>query len=112
MLNLKKMRLTISEPGNSEMHLCVLDNLCAWTSREGIFIDLMCCEGSQTSRLDFKRKIFVDVQERPIVNMKDVDFFIKGDVFHFNSVMAHTGWTADVMVCLDGIEHLSKEGGF
>jgi hypothetical protein len=86
--------------------------LLSWSEPTDTFIDLMCCEGSQTSRLDFRSKIYVDIQERPIVNIGKNDLFIKSDVFDFLSAINFGRWGADVMVCLDGIEHLTKENGF
>ncbi len=71
--------------------------------------DLMACEGSITSQLKVGKKVYVDIQKRPIKNFeKDKDIFVNMDSIEF---LMNTGMGFSAMLCLDGIEHLSKDRG-
>lgn len=101
------MRMTIDGSGNAWKHQDILKAICGDTSSASA-LDAMCCHGNSTKRLEFRRKVFVDVQYRPI-DMNPTDLFVVTDIFNF---LSHEEYIFDVAFCLDGIEHLTKDEGY
>lgn len=90
--------------GSEEVYLDVLNAICGDCSENGL-IDLGCCEATHTGQLKFKDSLFVDIQDRKLVNGREIT---KMDVFDFlNSCVGKI----DVMTALDFIEHLTIEDG-
>lgn len=71
-------------------------------------LDLMCCEGNSTRKLNVNKRILVDIQYRPI-EKNEWDLFVVSDAFTF---LQHDAFLYDAAFCLDGIEHLSRKEGF
>ena len=92
--------------GSGEIHFEVLNAICGSRNR-GSALDVMCCEGNSTAKLQFDRKVFVDIQYRQ-VNRKYRDMVVITDVFNF---LQYDGTIYDVGLCMDGIEHLTKNKG-
>lgn len=92
--------------GSGDIHAEMLNIICGNKNR-GTALDVMCCEGNPTRKLDFVRKVYVDMQYRPIP-IREVDMYVISDVFTF---LLHDEFIYDVVFCMDGIEHLSKAEG-
>lgn len=101
------MRITIDGCGTPQMHFDLLTTICG-SNETGCALDAMCCEGNSTKKLKFRRKVFVDVQYRE-VQMNPADLFVVTDIFNF---LSHNDYIYDVALCLDGIEHLTKDEGY
>lgn len=69
-------------------------------------IDLCCCFAPITSKLNFKRRWFVDAIERTIPDQK---CFIKADVLGDHPIFQEH---YEIATCLDGIEHFKKDLGW
>lgn len=74
-----------------------------------IIVDLMACEGSVTSQLNVGQKVYVDVQKRDIKNFeKHKDVVVTMDAIQY---LQNTDKRFNAAICLDGIEHISKDNG-
>lgn len=94
--------------GTSQLHLDVLNAILEQPGGMTI-VDLMACEGSQTSLIECGRHIYVDLVKREIKNFhKEKDVFVQQDAIEFLKEME---FRASAITCLDGIEHLQKEDG-
>lgn len=104
------MQLTIpGVHGNGQIYLDILKAICGDTQGKSM-IDLMCHHAPYTPLLGFEKRIYIDSQDRGIDHKDDQQLFIKSDVFLY---LFENAWSKyDVMICSDGIEHLSKQAGF
>jgi hypothetical protein len=101
------MRILLDDVnGSGDIHFDVLNIICGHGKR-GSSLDVMCCEGNSTRKLDFQKRVFVDIQYRKM-DIKPNDIFVIGDVFTF---LMHDECLYDVVFCMDGIEHLTKKDG-
>lgn len=103
------MQLTIpSLHGNGQVYLDILKAICGDTVDKSM-ADLMCYHAPYNSLLGFKERIYVDIQDRGLDHPEEQQYFIKSGVFDF--FMDNRDKKYDVMICADGIEHLTKERG-
>lgn len=97
--------------GSGELWLDIVRIICRPSlNKSDVYLcDLMCHTAPYTSQLEFYHTTFVDVQYRGLENCKEKDFvFYRSDVFDF---LDKSFGEFEVMICADGIEHLSKENG-
>lgn len=97
--------------GSGELWLDITRIICGESlNKPDVYLcDLMCHTAPYTSQLEFYHTTFVDVQYRGLENCKKKDFvFYRSDVFEF---LDKSFGEFEVMVCADGIEHLSKGNG-
>jgi hypothetical protein len=92
--------------GSGELYLDVMRAICAETSQKSV-LDLLCHRSPYTPQLGFRERTYVDIQNRPLDFKEEQQYFIQKDVFDY----LHTTRIKqfDVVICADGIEHLSEE---
>lgn len=95
--------------GSGEIWLDVVMAICGDTKDKSM-VDLMCHHAPYTSQLGFKERRYIDVLDRGLDNKEEEKYFIKMDVFDFLDSCLYRD-QFDVMICSDGIEHLTKEQG-
>jgi hypothetical protein len=98
--------ITINKHGSGEPYYKTLCLLCGDGMPHKSMIDLCCGETTHTRHLPFRERVYVDVVER---NMgPSQPYFVKTDVLSEHPVFDKH---YDVALCMDGIEHLTKEQG-
>lgn len=83
-----------------------LSLLCGRGINAKSMIDLCCNEATHTRRLPFREKVYVDILPRLIG--PEQSMFVQADVLAEHAVFNRH---YDVSLCLDGIEHVTKEQG-
>lgn len=96
-------------PGSGKLWLDIVKIICGDTSGKSM-LDLMCHKAPYTSQLGFKERVYVDINNRPLDNENEQQYFIQSDVFNYltNNINEHF----DVSICSDGIEHLTIDAGY
>lgn len=87
--------------GSGELYLAIMKAICGDVSDKNV-CDLMCHHSPYIPQLGFKERTYVDVQDRPLDNKEERQFFIQSDVVDF----LRKGNFYDFIICSDGIEHL------
>jgi len=105
------MQIEIPEiHGSGELWLEIMRVICGDTPNHPAsnMCDLMCHRAPYTPLLGFKERTYVDIQNREFDFPEEKGYFTHMDVFEFMKVC---GVDYDLMICSDGIEHLTKEQG-
>lgn len=95
--------------GSGEVYLKVLKAICGDTEGKSM-ADILCHHAPYTPLLGFKDRVYVDIQDRGLDHKEEERYFIKSDIWLYLVENSHLHF--DVMICSDGIEHLSKQGGW
>lgn len=95
------MQKTLNNEGSGELYLKIMRAICGDVSEKSV-CDLMCYHSPYIPQLGFKERTYVDVQDRPLDNKSEQQYFIKKDVIQF----LRKGNYYDFLICTDGIEHL------
>jgi hypothetical protein len=104
------MRITINKVnGTGELHLGIIKTICGEGLENKSLLDLCCCHAPITSQLKFKKRVYVDILPRILDEPSEREFFVQYNSLDF---LNDKGGYYDVITCLDGIEHLSKENGY
>lgn len=93
--------------GSGELWLGIMKIICGDTSKQSM-IDLGCHLAPYTSQLGFWYRAYVDIQERPLDNPEEQQFFIKWDAVLYIGICEEY---FDVSIASDFIEHLTKDRG-
>lgn len=104
------MKLIINEIGNGDIYLKILKATCGDISSKDYssMCDLMCHKAPYTPQLGFTDRIYIDIQDRGLDFKDEEKNFIQSDVLEY--LVSDKNYF-DVMICSDGIEHLSKGKG-
>lgn len=95
--------------GSGELWLDIVKIICGDTSEQSM-LDLMCHHAPYTSQLGFKNRIYVDINNRPLDDKNEQQYFIQSDVIEYLLNNLHNHF--DVSICSDGIEHLTIDDGY
>jgi hypothetical protein len=93
--------------GSGELWIDVMKIICGDTSKQ-CMIDLGCHHAPYTSRLGFRNRTYVDIQDRPLDDPNEQQYFIKWDAIAYLDICEEY---FDVCIASDFIEHLTKEKG-
>jgi hypothetical protein len=94
--------------GSGDIYLDIMRIICGDTS-ELSMIDLGCHKAPYTSQLGFKKRMYIDAQERPLDNPNEQQYFVLSDMVEY--IKDKPKWF-DVVISSDSIEHISVEDGF
>jgi hypothetical protein len=97
--------------GSGEIYLDVVGAICSDVlgNDNCSMLDLMCHHSPYNAQLPFTEKVFVDIQDRPLDFVSEQVNFVQYDVLKF---LERNLAEFDVIICSDGIEHLTKRDGF
>jgi hypothetical protein len=95
--------------GTGEVYMDCLKAICGDTEGKSM-IDLCCCTAPNTPLLGFKERKYVDVLPRILDHPSEQEFFEQDDVLNFLNGPKMKYY--DMVICSDGIEHLTKAEGY
>lgn len=93
--------------GSGELWLDVMGIICGDTSDKNM-IDLGCHRAPYTPLLGFKRRRYIDIQDRPLDDSKEQEYFVQADIIEYMQKLPPFNGT---IIASDSIEHLTKEQG-
>lgn len=94
--------------GSGELLVDVMKIICGDTSEQSM-VDIMCHHAPYSPMLGFKKRKYVDINNRPLDHVNEQQYFILSDVFEFFN---NNKERYDTIMCMDGIEHLSVNEGY
>lgn len=94
--------------GSGALWVEVMKIICGDTSKQSM-IDLGCHLAPHTSKLGFWKRTYVDIQERPLDDPEEQQYFVRQDAILYLHVEEEY---YDVTIASDFIEHLSEGSGF
>jgi len=101
------MTIEINKIGSGEIYLQIMKLICGDVSDKSV-VDLMCYHSPYIPQMGFKKRTYVDIQDRKLDDKREQQFFVLSDVFDY---LAHNKEVVDIMISSDGIEHLTSDKG-
>lgn len=94
--------------GSGELWLDIMRIICGDTAGKSM-VDLGAHKAPYTSQLGFSERTYVDVQDRPLDNPQEQQYFVQDDIINY---LERIERGPNVFVLSDTIEHLSVEDGY
>ena len=98
--------------GSGELWLDIMRIICGDTSRIDYcetMVDLGVHRGPYTPLLGFSKRVYVDIQARPLDHSEEQQYFVQDDIIHYLEDMKRG---ANTFVLSDVIEHLTLKDGY
>lgn len=92
--------------GSGELWLKIMKIICGDTHDKSM-VDLGCHHAPYTPMLGFKERTYVDIQNRPLDDENEQQFFVQENILCY----LLDAKNVDVSICSDVIEHLNIEKG-
>lgn len=93
--------------GSGTLYLDVMKIICGDTHDKSM-VDLGCHHAPYTPLLGFSFRTYVDIQNRPLDNQGEQEYFIQADIISYLNICNRH---FDVSIASDTIEHLSESNG-
>jgi hypothetical protein len=101
------MIITLNNHGSYEIFTDILTTIMG-NSLGTSLLDLCCNEATVTGKLPFNKKIFVDIEPRTLLYNQQKNF-VETDALSDHTIFNDN---YEVVTCLDGIEHVTREQGW
>ncbi len=95
--------------GSGDVYLDIMKIICGDTSGKSM-CDLACHHAPYTSQLGFKDRTYVDIQNRPLDNPNEQQYFVQADIFSL--LKDPRGPHFDDCILSDALEHFKTEDGY
>jgi hypothetical protein len=94
--------------GSGDVYLDIMKIICGDTSGKSM-CDLCCHHAPYTSQLGYRDRTYVDIQNRPLDNLAEQQFFVQADIFNY---LKFDNGHFDDCILSDAMEHFKTEDGY